>query len=209
MNWNCIIASICIGLMGCTQTATQATTPLQKSSAVVGESEDAMRARRKLQRLQWPLKFKEHGFSARCYDTLKCSVWYAGLDQGDDRPSPPSSKYGPGYLADWSGGHIGIPNFPGPAEVTWRTRDGRDHKAEIDIAAIFRDELIRHNVPREELPEFPDGKYVSDPSILLEVNDLTIRVYMRAHISTIHLRTPGNPYSDYRNDLILVKTYKY
>lgn len=207
MKWKGMLASICLGLAGCTQTATQATTPLQKD--ITTESEAEMRVRRNYQPVKWPLKFKEHKFSARCYDTLTCSVWYAGLDQGREDPSPPSTKFGPGYLDNWQGGHVGIRNFPGPAEVTWRSKDGSHLEAEVDIAAIFRDELIRHNVPRDDIPELPDGKYRGDPSILLEVNDRTIRVYTRAMIFTRTFRKPGNPYSNFRNDLILVKTYKY
>lgn len=207
MNWNWTIASICIGLVGCTQAAMQATPALQND--VTTETEAEMRARRNYQPVKWPLTFKEHSFSARCYDTLTCSVWYAGLDQGDEKPSPPSTKFGPDYLGNWRGGHIGIRNFPDPAEVTWRSKDGSYLEAVVDIAAIFREELIRHNVPRDDIPELPDGKYRGDPSILLEVNDRAIRVYTRAMIPTRSFRKPGNPYSNFRYDLILVKTYNY
>lgn len=161
------------------------------------------------QPVEWPLRFKEHFFNGLCYSTLKCTIWYSGLDHGDRDPSPPSSDIGPRYLDHLSGGYS-VRNFPAPAEVEWRSKDGTDHKAEIDIGDIFRDELLRHHVRREEVDEQPDGKLGFDPSIFLEVNDRTIRVHMRPWIP---LKKPieiagRNPNYIY-DDLILVKTYNY
>jgi hypothetical protein len=158
---------------------------------------------------KWPLKFTEHKFRLVCYSTQACEVWYAGVWSGRRKPQPPSSDYGPNYLDHILGGHTGITNFPGPAELAWRSMDGEEHEARIDIGEIFRDRVIRHNVPRDEVSEQPNGDTGDNPQIMLEVNDRTVRVYMRAFISTKHFRTPGNPYSDYRADLILVKTYHY
>lgn len=158
---------------------------------------------------EWPLKFDRHSFGVRCYDTIECAVRYSGLEHGDERISPPSSAYGPGYLDNWSGGHGMIRNFPPPAVVSWKSKDGQAHQAEIDIGNIFRDEVIRHSVPREEMAELPDGEFKNEPAVLLEVNDRVVRVYMRAHIPTTRLQKPGNPYSDFRNDLILVETYNF
>lgn len=161
---------------------------------------------------QWPIRFDSHSFSVHCYDTYACHVEYAGIEQRDDpldelRPS--SAGYGPDYQRNWSGTHGMIRNFPPPAKVRWRSKDGEAHEAVIDIAALFADEVVRHHVPREEIPELPDGEYRNEPSIILEVNDRTIRVWMRAHVPTRTLQKPGNPYSDFRNDLILVETYTY
>lgn len=161
---------------------------------------------------EWPLRFRSHSFSAHCYDTYGCKVIYAGLEQRGDDPDelrPSSAGYGPDYRRNWSGTHLMIRNFPAPARVSWRSKDGQPHQAEIDFGDIFRDELIRHNVPREEMSDVPDGKYPDDPAIILEVNDRTIRVYMQAFISTRHLQKPGNRHSNFRDDPILVRTYAY
>ena len=50
---------------------------------------------------------------------------------------------------------------------------------------------------------------LGNPDILLEVNDRTINVYMRAFVPTRELQIPGNKYSRFRDDLILAwsKTY--
>ena len=157
----------------------------------------------------WPLRFKKHDFEARCYDTQDCTVIYDNFDHGIHKPTPSSASYGPDYLKGWSGSYGGVHNFPEPAKVTWRSKDGVAHEAEIDMGEIFRDELVRHNVPREEVIDLTDGEYDDPPSILLEVNDQTIRVYMKAWIPTKELQIPGNRYSDFRDDLILVKTYTY
>jgi len=159
--------------------------------------------------VEWPLRFKRHNFGARCYDTLNCKVLYDNFDHGDAKPAPASATYGPDYLEGWNGGYGGIDNFPEPARVIWRLKDGAAHEAEIDIGEIFKDELIRHNVPREEIANLTEGKYEGNPSILLEVNDRTIRIYMMARIPTKEWQIPGNKYSDFRNDVILVKTYTY
>ena len=159
--------------------------------------------------VKWPLRFKSHNFEARCYDTLDCSVIYDNFDHGEHEPTRSSASYGPDYLKGWRGGYLGVHNVPEPAKVTWRTKDGVEHRAEIDIGEIFKDKLIRHNVAREELSEFVSDESLSDPSILLEVNDHTIRVYMSAFIPTRHEQTPGNKYSDFRDDVILVRTYAF
>jgi hypothetical protein len=163
-----------------------------------------------LKPVTWPMRFRTHTFSAHCYGTLSCHVVYDGVHHRlDDKPSPPSSKYGPGYLDHLGGGHVGIRNFPPPATVNWRSSDGTAHSAQIDIGRIFGDELIRHFVPREELAETPHGRPVIDPLIFLEVNDRTIRVYMRSYLPTLHLQKPGNVYSSGRRDLVLAETYVF
>lgn len=158
----------------------------------------------------WPLRFKSHNFGARCYDTLECKVIYDDFDHGDDKPSPSSDSRGPDYLKGWNGSYGTVRNFPGPAKVVWRSKDGEAHEALVDIGGLFKDALVRHNVPREEIADLPSGKFDDDPSILLEVNDRTIRIYMMATIplkKQIEIR--GSLYNDHRDDLILVKTYLY
>ena len=182
------------------------------ASSIPAPSNDidaAMRAKFHLQPVKWPLRFKEHTFRTVCYSTQICRVWYAGAWSGFRKPSPPSSEFGPKYLDHVTGGHVGIVNFPDPAEVTWRSMDGTEHHALIDFGEIFRDEVARHNVPREEVSDLPHGKLTVDPQILLEINDRTVRVYMRTYVPTKHFQIPGNPYSDSRTELILVKTYQY
>ncbi|WP_245149923.1 hypothetical protein [Xanthomonas axonopodis] len=59
--------------------------------------------------------------------------------------------------------------------------------------------MILHHVPQEQLPPILQANI--SPHIILEVNDRTINVYMRAFMETAVLQEPGNRYSNSRNDL--------
>ncbi|WP_217538719.1 hypothetical protein [Stenotrophomonas sp. GbtcB23] len=183
--------------------------PVVTSGELVSEGDPAISAKMNYKPVEWPLRFEKHSFSARCYDTRECEVVYDNLRHGDARPSPPASTYGADYLEGWMGGHGGIRNFPPAAKVSWVSKDGTSLEAEIDIGDIFKDGLIRHFVPKEEVADLPDGRNESPPSILLEVNDRVIRVYMRASVPTKLLQKHGNQHSITRRDLVLVKTCSY
>jgi hypothetical protein len=160
----------------------------------------------------WPLKFRGHKFDAYCFSTYGCKIHYhykpAVVDDPENVLKPTTESLGAKYPGILTAGMGPIPNFPSPAKVTWRSRDGTSHEAEVDIGEIFRDQLIRHNLDREEVSAKGIGPGAI-PDIILEVNDRTINVYMRAHISTSTLQEPGNRYSDFRNDLIKVYSRTY
>lgn len=164
---------------------------------------------------EWPMKFKEHAFKPVCYDTLTCLIDYKGIRTRFDKPTLPSSQHGSGYLDRIFSGGISSNDFPDVAKVVWRSKDGEDHRANIDVGAIFSDRLVRHNVPREQVRNLPHGKLHADsrisgyPEIILEVNDRTIRVYMRASIPLKGQKNPHKPWDGFREDLILVRTYQY
>ncbi|MBE2211293.1 MAG: hypothetical protein IAE66_06765 [Xanthomonadaceae bacterium] len=157
----------------------------------------------------WPLKFTAHQFGKACYSTYGCRVHYGRYYPGDDpddvlQVSSDSVQGYPENVLDASWGPF--PNFPPPAKVTWRSKDGTPHKAEVDIGEIFKDQLIRHNVPREDVST--EGS-LPLPGIILEVNDRTINVYMRATIWTKEPQIPGNRLSNQRRDLIKVYSRTY
>jgi hypothetical protein len=157
----------------------------------------------------WPLRFKAHDFSVYCYDTYGCKVKYAGRLQNDDDPDelqPSSASYGSDYRHSWGGGQLGIANFPPPAEAWWKSKDGQSHHAFVDIGAIFHDRLIRHHLQEQEIP---DDAVIMDPDIILEVNDHTLNVYMLASLPTKIEQIPGNRYSKWRRDMILVDSQRY
>ena len=137
------------------------------------------------------LHFKQHSFRSLCFDTYGCKVVYAGLVEADD---PPDKKWK--SFSEWAGsegesalkkagggGYIGIRNFPAPARVSWKSKDGTFHTAEVDIGKIFKDEVIIHHLPLREFPD-PDDPLSSadDPTILLVVDDRTIKVYMLSEV---------------------------
>lgn len=159
----------------------------------------------------WPLRFKEHSVGVACYDTIGCRARYANVWQAYDAPDerrPASASIKPDYREFLTAGHIGIRNFPAPMELSWRSKDGAQHEARIDIGEIFKDERVRHNVPRDAIP--PDVTSLAvdamSPGIIVEVNDRTVRVYMRARIPLKYERIPGNRYSDHVSELIEIET---
>ncbi|HJS34526.1 MAG TPA: hypothetical protein VJ766_03455, partial [Pseudoxanthomonas sp.] len=128
----------------------------------------------------WPLTFVRHNFGATSYSTYGCKVVYNGflhLSDDDDVLRISSASAHPDALKKLSAGYLSVRNFPGPAKVTWRSADGVAHQAEVDIGGIFKDQEVLHNVPKGEV--LGD---LGNPDILLEVNDRTINVYMRAFV---------------------------
>lgn len=158
---------------------------------------------------EWPLRFQRHRFGAYCFDTWGCQILYNGFPHGRPEPealSPSAASYGADLRERMKGGHLDIRNFPGPAEVRWRAKDKTELQAQIDIAEIFRDQLVRHEVPREDIA---DGASIGEPEIILEVDDRTINVYSRCFIPLKRPQDPANPHSDYRADLIKVFSRSY
>jgi hypothetical protein len=93
--------------------------------------------------------------------------------------------------------------------VRWKSLDGAQHEAKVDMAAIFKDGLIWHKVPKSDMADFYRGPVAGAPSIFLEVNDHTVNVYMKMLVPTRTEQIPGNKYSFGRNDLFLVWTRAY
>lgn len=174
----------------------------------------------------WPLRFYSHSFDGLCYNTLACSLIYNGhqfgtqtrgyLNEIYDKPSGPPPS--PQWHEEWYGYHGISPfdqggrTFAAPVEIKWTALDGSRHEAAIDLDHIFKDRLILHNVPREEVTE---GWLAScsvqpvTPEILVAVNDRTVSVYMRATVATKAEQIPGNPNSHTRRDVILAWSHTY
>lgn len=155
----------------------------------------------------FPLKFEKHNFSAFCYDTVGCKVFYAGMymtRDDDDEKSPPPP---PQLLKNMRAGHLAIENFPPPAIVTWRSLDGVAHEAKIDIGEIFNDQRILHHVPEEEIPT--ETAAFDGANIILLVVDRTISVYMKTTIALKAPRVPSNPLTNSVHETNLVYSHTY
>jgi hypothetical protein len=158
--------------------------------------------------IAWPLRFSQHNFTVATYSTYGVRAVYNNRLAKEDDPDKLqiASASVPGYPDNLSAGWLGIDNFPPPVDVSWRSADGVPHQAQVDIGEIFKDQRILHKVPREEIAE---NGTIGTPGIIVEVNDRTINVYMRAYISTKSEQIPGNKYSHHRDDLILAWTRTY
>jgi hypothetical protein len=150
----------------------------------------------------FPLTFVDHDFEVHCYNTLRCRVVYNDSNfspyKAENEPSPAPSS--PDYRDHWRfASNLGIRNFPPPAEVSWTSLDGVEHEAKVDIGTIFKDQRVLYKVPDSEIP---DRSWGGEPGIILEVNDRTISVFMKAFIATKAEQVPGNKNSDFRADVI-------
>ena len=153
-----------------------------------------------------PLHFMWHDFGAACYNTLRCSIVYNNKEFVPYERDKPSGAPQPDYRDNWDTGYLLIRNFPPPAEVQWTSMDGTKHEAKVDMAAIFKDQLIWHEIPRSDMVDFFHGPVAGEPGIFVEVNDCTINVYMHMLIPTKTEQIPGNKNSDFRDDWLLVWT---
>src|SRR3546814_6299462 len=84
---------------------------------------------------------------------MRISDWSSDVCSSDldDVLQSSSEAIGAKYPNNMRAGYSSIANFPPPAIVTWRSKDGTPHHAEVDIGDIFKDRLIRHNLQREEI----------------------------------------------------------
>lgn len=154
----------------------------------------------------WPLWFAWHQWGVHCYSVQECHVLYGGIHSGTEHPRPSLESFGREIDKVLRAGNGPIRNFPPPAKVTWISRDGTPLKADVDIAAIFSDRLVRHTVPREEIMENADIPY---PGIILVVNDRTISIFMRTWIPLKESRIPGNPLGNVHTGAVLVHSEIY
>jgi len=153
----------------------------------------------------WPLRFMRHNFGIATYAVQECLVVYADRPHTSG-PRPALEDVHPNSLKIKTANHLMIRNFPPPAVVKWKSRDGTPLEAEVDIGEIFKDERVVHETPREEMSEYTP---MVNPDVIMEINDRTINVYMKAFISLKAPRVEGNRHSDYRSDLVLAWTKTY
>src|SRR3546814_2453904 len=91
----------------------------------------------------WPLWFVRHEFGVSTYSTYGCKVIYNNfmrVNEPDDVLQSSSEAIGAKYPNNMRAGYSSIANFPPPAIVTWRSKDGTPHHAEVDIGDIRSEE---------------------------------------------------------------------
>ncbi|MDM7555169.1 hypothetical protein VB151_11695 [Xanthomonas fragariae] len=176
---------------------------------------------KKKRREPWPLRFDSYSFDARCYHTLRCSIIFDRQQHSLHLADPSGDPYAPDWKDDWRGGfgsteEFETRGFPSTVDIRWTAMDGVERYVEVDLEKIFPGHLMLHNVAGEDIDEFflvygYSGNGRNHVYILLEVNDRTINVYMRADVLTKHLADPQHdPHIKIsRNDLILAWTKTY
>ena len=167
------------------------------------------------ERPDWPLWFDDYSFGARCYNTLRCSTVFARKEHSLRLDRPSGQPHAPDWKDDWyasfgSGGDFKRYGFPSPVDIRWTALDGIEREVVLDLDAVFPERLILHKVPREEVREgWESSPHLRQIEILLEVNDRTLNVYMRAWVLTRQPRDPANPKNNSHRDLMLAWTHTY
>lgn len=172
----------------------------------------------------WPLRFHTHGFDAACFNTLACSIIYSRRQFGTrklgydgtifDVPSgqPPSEHWRDRWTGHQSVAPAGGRTFSSVVELEWISMDSREHTDVLDFEEIFKDRLVLHRIGRSEVKEaWLDAKSIHPvkPDLLVEVNDHTVNVFMRAIVATEAEQIAGNSRSHFRDDIILAWTHTY
>ena len=163
-------------------------------------------------RPDWPLWFHDYSFGATCYNTLRCSIIFSRREHSIRLDRPSGTPFAPDWKKTWTAGYSTGQDFqrygfPSPVDIRWTALDGVEREIALDLDTVFPERLILHNVPEDEVREDWKGSHwVRDVDILLEVNDRTVNVYMRAWVVTKHLQDPNNPRSCSRRDLMLAWT---
>ena len=135
----------------------------------------------------WPLWFPWHYVGIGCFDVDGCKVVYGNLPLWRDGLRPSFESLGRPIEQVLRAGNGPVRNFPPPAKVTWKSKDGTPLTATVDMAEIFADRMVRHPVPREEIME---NAHIPYPGIILVVDDRTISVYMSTWIPLKVSRKP-------------------
>lgn len=154
----------------------------------------------------WPLWFVWHQFGTHCYSTQSCRITYDGRLHGTDSPRPTFASLGRPIEKAVSAAIGPIRNFPPPARVEWVSANGTSLSAEVDMAEIFADRLVRHTVAREDILENSNIPY---PGIILVIDDRTINVYMSTWMALKEPTKPDNPHSAQHSGLVLVESRTY
>lgn len=170
--------------------------------------------KKRVPREPWPLRFDAFNFGARCYHTLRCRIVFSKSHQIPEKHDmePSGEPYAPDWKDHWTAGYIISAEdvFPPPVDIRWVAMDGVERTAKIDLEKIFPERLILHNAREDEVKEGwgmqDSGRHVH---ILLEVNDRTINVYMRARVVLKQPRDPSIRNSDSLRDLMLAWTKTY
>lgn len=150
--------------------------------------------------------FSEHNFSSACFDTLRCRVLYNNRYVTDD--TDPRGPLTESVLRRLSGRWLGIKNFPRPIQVSWTSKDGVEHEAEVDIANIFHSQLVRY-APDLDIRSVDLEGYYFSPDIVLVVENRSIHIYMKAWVWLLQPADENHKRPDFREDMVLAYTNQF
>ncbi|MBI1773013.1 MAG: hypothetical protein HYR68_11835 [Burkholderiales bacterium] len=150
------------------------------------------------------LKFSKHDLNIQAYSASDVEVLYAGtphkLSAGKLAPAKTEKDQNkfPNFK---SGTYV---TFAGPVDVKWSAADGSKLAASLNLDEIFKDRRVLHTDDASRLYK-ADPVAGGHPTIIIEVNDRTLNMYM---LVTIRLEKDATTreHHDHRT-LAYSKTY--
>jgi hypothetical protein len=149
------------------------------------------------------LRFRTHVMYAQRYSASQMQVIYGNhliytsiFPEGHP-PELIRAKTPADEKRDRAGGYGGLRAFEDPLQVKWHSLDGEPHEAVLNLEDIFKGRVVLH---REDPASIDSGMPMSTsgPTIVVEVDDRTLNIYMDVHI---YLRPAPNERvrGDHRN----------
>lgn len=134
------------------------------------------------------LSFKTHDLRVEIYSASDLKLVYAGsahlLSPGEiarDKTPQDDIKY-------WGGTSGSYVAFAGPVQIDWRSRDGIQRSCSLNLDEIFKDRRVLHSEDPTRLYR-PMPITGNEPTIVIEVVDRTVNVYMFAALQLV----PADP----------------
>lgn len=153
------------------------------------------------------LKFKTHDLNIQCYSVGDVRLEYAGtlytLFDGKiskEKTAKDATKYPSGK----SGSYYA---FASPVKIEWRSRDGTRLQHTLNLDEIFKDRRVLHTDDPARIYK-PMPITGDEPTIIVELNDRTVNVYMFAVIQLIPVDPNAKQRDEHENrTLAYSKTY--
>jgi hypothetical protein len=148
-----------------------------------------------------PLKFKTHDLNIQAYSVSDVKIEYAGtqftLFEGKvskAKTAQDETKYPNGK----SGSYVA---FNSLANVEWCSQDGDRHKYELDFNEIFKEKKVLHDADPAQIYK-PLPILGNEPTIIIELNNRTLNVYMYTVLSMIPVNSKATTREQHENRVL-------
>ncbi|HZX80071.1 MAG TPA: hypothetical protein VFE72_03840 [Lysobacter sp.] len=149
-------------------------------------------------------RFEAHNLGVYCFDVWGCEVTYGNRVVWKESPTalkPPLEIAMPRGRSLMRGTQGVFRGFEGPLSLQWHDLQRRPHRLQIDLSDVFPDRRLRHAVRDSDIST---DATIGPPDIIVEIEDRTVRLYMRATIPLKQSLDPANPRRNVAVDLVPV-----
>lgn len=159
----------------------------------------------------WPLRFKNFAFGGEAFNVKACRIIYGNNffnEWKELQPAPAADWLRDPYIS-WSNSYHPFPKL----DLQWSSLDGEQHKVILNLEKMLRKREVLTKVRVDEMPDnWLLGRGEKDDihlELLLEINDRTLRLYMKATVA-IKIEHPTEEHRhDFRRDWMLAWTKRY